>query len=156
MKHLVTVRADRAHIAAWHHLISLSNLGDRDKVVNMNESISDVAIARLKVKAAYGTVATKEPNAFLACGRIALVRVHRDGAPSAFLKFARIDLRRILDRCARGDGFNPRGLKQQDATSLGGQRVYEDKEWCPHFPSILNCFPLFQRDSVSRCHGLPL
>lgn len=156
MKHLVTVRADREHIAVWHDLISFPNLGDRDKVVNMNESISDVAIARFKVKAAYGTEATKEPDTFLACGRIALVRVHRDGAASAFLKLARTGFRRVLDRYAGGGGFNSRGLEQQDTTSLGGRRVYEDKEWCPAFPRPLDCFPLFRRDSVSGCHGLPL
>ena len=111
MKHLVTVRADRAHIAVRHHLISFPNLGDRDKVMNMNESISDVAIARFKVKAAYRAVATKEPDTFFACGMIALVCVNRDGAASAFLKRARIDFRRVLDIRARGGGFNSSGLK---------------------------------------------
>ena len=111
MKHLVTVRADRAHIAVWHHLIPFPNLGDRDKMVNMDEPIPDVAVARPEVKAAYGAAATEEPDTFLACGGIALVRVHRDGAAPAFLKFASIDFRRVLDSRAGGGSFNSRGLE---------------------------------------------
>jgi|HubBroStandDraft_4_1064222.scaffolds.fasta_scaffold1676648_1 hypothetical protein len=112
MKHLVTVRADRAHIAARYHLISLPNLGDRDKVVNMNEPAPDVAVFRLEVEAAYGAVAAREPDAFMACGRIALIRVHGDSAASAFFKLTRVDFRRVFDRRAGSGGFNSRGPEQ--------------------------------------------
>ena len=62
MKHLVTVGTDGTHIAGWHYTASFSNLRNRDEVVNVNEPVPDVAVARFEVKAADGTAAAEMPN----------------------------------------------------------------------------------------------
>ena len=110
MDHLVAVRTDGAHVAVWRYLIVFSDLGNGNKVVNMNKPSSDLAVTRLKIKPAYSAAAAKDSDALQPCCAITLIRVHARGAAAAFLKLSRAHFRRVLDRSA--GGLNSRRFKK--------------------------------------------
>ena len=111
MKHLVAVRANRPHVAAWDDPISFLNFCDRYEMVDMDESLAHVAIGTLKVKAAYSTLATKDSDALSACAGITLIHVHGQGATAALRKPAFIDLRNVLSSVCWRRAFTSGGLE---------------------------------------------
>jgi hypothetical protein len=69
----MAIRAHWAQMIKGIYLVFLPDFGNRDNMMYVNESLSDVAVAFLKRKSTHLAPSAMMPETFFPCFRIALV-----------------------------------------------------------------------------------
>ena len=87
MNHRMTVRTNRNQIFNWVYFVFLTNLSNRDNVVNVNETFAKVAINTHKIKFTNRANMTVVSNASCASFWVAFVSVYCDRHSRAFRIF---------------------------------------------------------------------
>ena len=89
MKHSMAVRANGNEVPCGIDGIVAPNLRQRFRVVDVNESDTELAKARCKIESANSACRAEMNYARFACGWVALIRVDCDSAERAFPKALR-------------------------------------------------------------------